>query len=106
VHPVYRVHRSWGGGGSPVHHGPDGGAGGMPHRSGARSQFRAKLLAARVPRGKGGRGEPHRGRRWAAQEWREAGNEVQHRWLFAPDDKSLGRGETKAGMALDAVESG
>jgi hypothetical protein len=92
VHPVYGVHRPRGGGDSPVHHGPDGGT---PHWSGARGQFRARLLAARVPRGKEGRGDTHRGRRWAAPEGRETGDEVQLRWLFAPDDKRLGRGRDK-----------
>jgi hypothetical protein len=87
VHPVYRVHRPRGCGGSPVHHGPGGGVSGTPHRSGARGWLWAWLLAARAPRGKGGRGEPHRGRRWAAREWSEAGHELQWWRLFALNDK-------------------
>jgi hypothetical protein len=54
VHPVYRVHRPRGGGGSPVHHGSGGGVGGMPHQSGVRGQLRAWLFTTRAPRGKGG----------------------------------------------------
>jgi hypothetical protein len=68
VHPVYKVHRPQGGGGSPVHRGPGGGVGVPPHRSGARGELRARLLTTRAPRGKWGRGEPHRGWRWAARE--------------------------------------
>jgi hypothetical protein len=54
VHPVYRVHRPRGGGGSPVHRGSGGDAGGTPHRSGVRGWLRAWLLAMRAPRGRGG----------------------------------------------------
>jgi hypothetical protein len=93
VHPVYRVHRPRGGGGSPVHRGSGGDAGGTPHRSGVRGWLRAWLLAMRAPRGRGGgRGEPHRGWRWVALEWSEAGNKLQRRWLFALNDKRLGAG--------------
>jgi hypothetical protein len=86
VHPVYRVHRPRGGGGSPVHREPGGGTNGKPRR------LWARLLAARAPRGKGGQGEPHRGRRWAAQEWSEASDELQRQRLFALDDRRLGEG--------------
>jgi hypothetical protein len=92
VHPVYRVHRPRGGRGSQVQSGPGGGVGSMPHQGGVRGRLRARLLAARAPRGKGGRGEPHRGRRWAIQEWSEAGDEFQRLRLFALDDKRLGAG--------------
>jgi hypothetical protein len=88
VHPVYRVHRSRGGGDSPVHRGP----GGMPHRSGAHGWLQARLLAAMASRGKGGWREPHHGRRWAAREWSEAGVELQRQRLFALDDKRRGAG--------------
>jgi hypothetical protein len=57
VHPVYGVHRLSGGGSSPVHRIPGGGAGGTPHRSCVRGWLRARLLIARAPGGKGGRGE-------------------------------------------------
>jgi hypothetical protein len=99
-HPVYKVHRPRGGGSSPVHHGPDDGTGSTPHRSGASGRLRARLLVVRAPRGKRGRGEPHRGRRWMAWEWREVGNELQWRWLFALDDKRLraGRDEGWSGF--------
>jgi hypothetical protein len=89
VHPVYRVHRPRGGDGSPVHRGSGGGT---PRRSGVHGQLWARLLTVRAPRGKGGRGEPHRGRRWAALEWIEASNELQRQWLFALDDRRLGEG--------------
>jgi hypothetical protein len=56
VHPVYRVHRPRGGGGSPVHRGPGGGMGSTPHRSGARIRLWARLLIVRAPRGKGAEG--------------------------------------------------
>jgi hypothetical protein len=49
---------------------------------------------------KGGRGDPHRGRRWAAREWSEAGDELQHWRLFALHDKRLraGRDEGWSGF--------
>jgi hypothetical protein len=89
VHPVYTVHRPRGGGGSPVHHGLGGGAGGMPHQSGMCGWLRALLLTVRAPRGNEGRGEPHRGWRWVEREWSEASDELQWRWLFALDEKRL-----------------
>jgi hypothetical protein len=95
VHPVYRVHRLRDGGGSPVHRGLSDDAGGTPRRSGARGRLWAQLLALRAPRGKGGRGEPHCGRRWVAREWSEVGDELQRRRLFALDDKRLGAGRDK-----------
>jgi hypothetical protein len=67
----------------------------MPHWSGAHGRLRAWLLATRAPRGNGGRGELHRGRRWATQEWSDAGDELRWRWLFALDDKWLGVGRGK-----------
>jgi hypothetical protein len=56
VHPVYRVHRPRGGGGSPVHRGLGGGTGSTPHWSGARIRLWARLLIVRAPRGKGAEG--------------------------------------------------
>jgi hypothetical protein len=106
VHPVYRVHRPRGGGGSSVHLGLGNSASCTPHRSGARGRLWVRLLDARAPRGKGGRGEPHHGQRWAAREWSEVGNEIQWRRLFALNDMSPGWGEMKVGAALDVVESG
>jgi hypothetical protein len=49
VHPVYRVYGPRGGGGSPVHHGLDGGAGVTPHRSGARGLLKEKGLRGTSP---------------------------------------------------------
>jgi hypothetical protein len=95
VHPVYRVHRPRGGGGSPVHHGPrGGGTGSTPHRSGACIRLRARLLTVRAPRGKGAEGNLTVVGRWAAWEWSEASDELQ-RWLFALDNKRLRVGRDK-----------
>jgi hypothetical protein len=89
---VDHVHSAWTTGrwrGTPVHHGSGGGMGGTPHRSCARGRLWAWLLAMRAPRGKGGRGEPHRGR---ARGWSEAGDELEGRWLLVHD------GEVARGM--------
>jgi hypothetical protein len=90
VHPDYRVHRSRGGGGSPIHRGPNSSVGGMPHRSGARGRLLHLTVVG------GGRHE----------------NGVRLVTSFNGGDYLLsmtrgsGRGETKVGVALDAVESG
>jgi hypothetical protein len=61
VHPVYKARRPSGGGGAPVHRGSGGDTGGTTLRRSARERFRPRLLAVRIPRGRGSRGEPHRG---------------------------------------------
>jgi hypothetical protein len=48
--------------GALVHRGPGGGA---THRCSTCGQLWAWLLTMRAPRGRGSRGEPHHGRRWA-----------------------------------------
>jgi hypothetical protein len=74
--------------GALVHRGPGGGA---THWGSTCGWLWAWLLAVRAPRGRGSRGEPHRGRRWVARGRSEAGG-----YLLS----------TKFGAALDAVESG
>jgi hypothetical protein len=64
--------------GALVHHGPGGGT---THQRSTRGWLWARLLTMRAPRGRGSRGEPHHGRRWAAREWSEAGDELQRQWL-------------------------
>jgi hypothetical protein len=49
----------------------------------------------RAPRGRGSRGEPHCGRRWAARGRSEAGDELQWRWL-----------ELDSGGALERLREG
>jgi hypothetical protein len=103
MHPVYRVHRPRGGGGSPVHRGPGSGAGSMPRWSGVCGWLWARLLATRAPRGKGGRGEPLRGRHGNGVRLATSFNGGGY---FLSTTRGSGRPETMAGAALDTVEIG
>jgi hypothetical protein len=78
--------------GALVHCGPSSGT---TRRHNTRGRLWARLLAMRAPRGRGSRGEPHRGRRWVARGWSEAADELQRQRLFALSDKRLGAGRDK-----------
>jgi hypothetical protein len=102
VHPVYRVHRLRGGGGSPVHRGPGGGTGSTPHRSGACIRLRARLLTVRAPRGKAAEGNlTVVGGGWHGNGARPAMSFNNGGYLLLTT-RGLGWEETKVG----AVESG
>jgi hypothetical protein len=59
----------------PIHSGLTTGIGQHAHRCMAHGRYGGWELAAEIPRERGDRGEPHRGRQWAAREWGEADGE-------------------------------
>jgi hypothetical protein len=86
----------------PVHGGLATGTGWRAHRRVAHGRYVGRELAVETPRKRGDRGEPHRGRRWAAREWGEAGDELQRWRLNSSDAWQLGarKGGAKWGKAL------
>jgi hypothetical protein len=86
----------------PVHGGLTTGIGRRARRRVAHSRYGGLELAAETPREREDQGEPHRGRRWAAREWGEAGDELQRWWLNSSDARRLGarKGGAKWGKAL------
>jgi hypothetical protein len=74
----------------PVHGGLATGTGQRAHLRVAHGRYGGRELATETPRERGDRGEPHRGRRRAAQEWGEASDELQQWWLNSFDVQRLG----------------
>jgi hypothetical protein len=95
VHPVYRVHRPMGGGGSPVHRGPGGGVGGMGMERGPQGLLEEKGAEGNLTVVGDGRHE--NGARLATS--------FNGGGYLLSTTRGSRRGETKVGEALDAVES-